>query len=342
MKPVTQRDVALAARVSQNTVSLALRGDPRLPAATRDRIQQAATKLGYRPNPLVAALMSAVRQRKGRAAGVVAIVLAGPARGRVGEHPSLQRALAGSREHAAQRGYRVEEFWMQDQRLSPARLQSMLLARGIRGVVLHPDEENPVPPALDWTRFASAVLAVLDPHLGRFHCASSQAFRNVEIAVMQLRQRGYRRIGLAVPQRYDLMVDRLYSGAFAALPDVAPRQALLRLFSGTEWNRDTFLGWFAKARPDVVLTRTTDVRGWLESAGVSIGREIGLVHLGWHTGLKGWAGVDLQAEAMGAAAVDLVIEQLNSNSFGLPEVPKMVLIAGRWRDGPSIESNRKL
>ena len=50
------QDVARAAGVHQTTVSLALRNDPRLPAATRERIQAHAKKLGYRPDPMLAAL----------------------------------------------------------------------------------------------------------------------------------------------------------------------------------------------------------------------------------------------------------------------------------------------
>lgn len=44
---VTSHDVARLARVSQPTVSRALRGDPRVAEATRARVQQAARELGY-------------------------------------------------------------------------------------------------------------------------------------------------------------------------------------------------------------------------------------------------------------------------------------------------------
>lgn len=45
--PVTSHDVARLAGVSQPTVSRALRGDPRVAESTRQRVQQAATELGY-------------------------------------------------------------------------------------------------------------------------------------------------------------------------------------------------------------------------------------------------------------------------------------------------------
>ena len=46
----TSHDVALAAGVSQPTVSRALRGDPRVTDATRHRVQRAAASLGYVPS----------------------------------------------------------------------------------------------------------------------------------------------------------------------------------------------------------------------------------------------------------------------------------------------------
>jgi DNA-binding LacI/PurR family transcriptional regulator len=62
-RPVTtMRDIAAAASVSQSTVSRILSGAPtRVPIApeTRERVVQAAQRLGYRPNPLARGLRGA-------------------------------------------------------------------------------------------------------------------------------------------------------------------------------------------------------------------------------------------------------------------------------------------
>src|SRR5437763_1467974 len=56
-KQTTLRDIAAKAGVSVMTVSRALRNHPHLASETRARILQLAERLGYRPNPMVSALM---------------------------------------------------------------------------------------------------------------------------------------------------------------------------------------------------------------------------------------------------------------------------------------------
>ena len=66
---VTSRDIAREAGVSQPTVSRALRGDPRVAAATIARVEETARRLGYVPN-------AAGRTLRTRRTSTVAIVIA--------------------------------------------------------------------------------------------------------------------------------------------------------------------------------------------------------------------------------------------------------------------------
>ncbi|WP_125613833.1 LacI family DNA-binding transcriptional regulator [Specibacter cremeus] len=62
---VTSRDVAKLAGVSQPTVSRALRDDPRLSAATKERVRKSAERLGYVPSDVGRALSSGRTRRIG-------------------------------------------------------------------------------------------------------------------------------------------------------------------------------------------------------------------------------------------------------------------------------------
>ena len=65
---VTQKDIARACGFAVNTVSRALRGDPRLPEKTRKRIGETAFRMGYIRNSLASSL------RSGRSQTVAVIV----------------------------------------------------------------------------------------------------------------------------------------------------------------------------------------------------------------------------------------------------------------------------
>ena len=59
-QPVTLTDVARHAGVSQSTVSRALRDDPRVSLATRERIRLIATTINYSPNLMAQSLITGV------------------------------------------------------------------------------------------------------------------------------------------------------------------------------------------------------------------------------------------------------------------------------------------
>ena len=56
------RSLARQLGLSAATVSLALRDSPRVMAATKRRVRQAAGRAGYQPNPLVRSVMAAMRR----------------------------------------------------------------------------------------------------------------------------------------------------------------------------------------------------------------------------------------------------------------------------------------
>ncbi len=61
--PVTVRDIALATGLHHTTISLGLRNSPKLRPETLKKIQSAAKRLGYVPDPMLSAL-NAYRQGK--------------------------------------------------------------------------------------------------------------------------------------------------------------------------------------------------------------------------------------------------------------------------------------
>lgn len=74
MKRVTVADVALLAGVSKSTVSMVLNGDPRVAAATQDRVRQSIASLGY----IYDRTAGSLRKAQTHAVGVVVTQLTNP------------------------------------------------------------------------------------------------------------------------------------------------------------------------------------------------------------------------------------------------------------------------
>lgn len=119
----TSRDVAIEAGVSQATVSRALRGDPRVAPATRERVVKAAAALGYTPNLLARGLVT----EKTSTVGVVVADLTNPF------YPYLLRSLHDAFNLA---GYRLVLFAERTDNRDGREHLSQLLDRSLDGVLI--------------------------------------------------------------------------------------------------------------------------------------------------------------------------------------------------------------
>ena len=130
----TLREIARRARVSAMTVSRALKNHPKQNPETNRRIRDLAIDMGWKPNPLVSALMGQrVRQHGTRSSANLAIL--DP---RSDDTPANADYIRGARQQAADFGYALDVFPYRPEDVSPAKLRSILDARGIRGLILMP------------------------------------------------------------------------------------------------------------------------------------------------------------------------------------------------------------
>lgn len=116
----TSHDVARMASVSQSTVSRALRGEPGMSAATRERIERAARTLSYVPMETGRSLAT----RATRRIGVVSAELTNPF------YPELVEPL---RAQLDRRGYRI--LLIPDSRAAPVAIER-LVDGSLDGVIL--------------------------------------------------------------------------------------------------------------------------------------------------------------------------------------------------------------
>lgn len=332
----SQSVVAKAAGVSQTAVSLALRNHPSIPEKTRERIKAIAGQLGYRPNPYIAALMKQVRRRRR--------VVERPTIGYLTSHPEkdawrdrgmFRRNYAGACRRAAELGYKIEEVWLKEPGMTGDRVSKILWTRSIDGVIVAPLPQGSGHVHLQWERFAAATInySVTRP---RLHRAAYHQMQSMALAVRRLMRMGYGRIGLAMPAEADARADHAWLASFLFHQERCAARDKWGVLVAETWHEAVFRDWYNQWRPDVVISSELAVMQWLGRLGLRIPSDVAFLYLEWGEDESETAGIRQNARMVGAAAVDLVVEQLEHNERGLPGSPKVVLVAGEWVDGPTV------
>lgn len=334
---VSQRDLARIAGVSPMTVSLALRGHPSISAETRARIVKLAEQQHYRPDPALAALNAyRIKQAPARFHGTLAWVTNFPERDGWRKMIQATGYFDGAAARADQLGYRLEEFWLAEPGLNARRATQILLARGIRGLVIAPLPAPRGTLELDWRHFSAAALgySLATPKL---HVIMNNQFRNMKHVVQTLHERGHRRIGLAMPSANDERVDHNYLGGYwIAQRDFPPGAARLEPLIAANLDKKTFVAWYRRAKPDAVVVAASmshQVIDWLRELGTRVPEDVSIAVASIPYRDTIISGVDENVPSIGAQAVETVVGMIHRNEQGVPERPFSLLLEGVWAEG---------
>ena len=320
---ITLREIALKAGVSTSTVSRALRNDPHIPAATCERLQALAEKLGYCPNPLLVALMDHRWKRGANEAGTLAWINAFPKRGQ----PSLSwfhiAVFKGAEARAKLLGYRLEEFFLRESGMTGRRLSQILSSRGIRGLCVGPLPKGRGHISMSWGKFSCATVGytMLRPNL---HRVTPHHLQGVIETLRHLRHLKYRRIGVWMTAEENRKVSYNWmagTGLFSKLYPGVTCCLTTNVSTAAE-----FGGWIEREKLDCVLGSSEVVKRW----GDELKLTIPMATLSWHSGVA-MPGLDQNAGEIGAAAIDLVVGQIRRNETGIPKTARVLMVEGEWR-----------
>lgn len=336
MPKTSLKDIANAMGISRMTVSLALRNHPRIPESTKVRIREMAEKLGYRPDPEISKLMARLRERQvAMQPSTLALITTADQSQPWRFNKHFRKFYEGAKHRADELGYRLEEFWLREPSLRGERLAKILKARSIEGLLIGPLSRPSGHLSFDLSEFA-AVEHGQNVWSPRLHRVDHNQFQGMLLAIRQLRRLGYRRIGFAVLEGYDRRVLHTWEGGFLFAQQRLPKSDRIQpLISPTMDPRD-FVKWLDKTTPQVVIGSHLEIKDWIRQAGWSIPRDIGFVYLDWLEESDACAGINQHYEVIAAAAVDLVVEQVQANERGIADHPKLVLIDGTWVAGETV------
>lgn len=337
MPQTTLQDVAARAGVHRSTVALALRDHPRIPESTRRRIQAIAKKLGYRLNPLVAALMRS--RRTGTPVKHVTLAFVTNYPTRFGWEPAQHdrpNFFPGAVARAREFGYKLDHLWLGEPGMTPKRFCDVLAARGIHGLLI-----SRLPPGqhsldLVWDRFSCVSLG-LTLRSPRLHHVTENHFDTAWQAMQECRERGYRRVGFVFSEANDSpRVGDRWLSAYLGQQLQFPPATRLPVCPGEPTDQSTFAAWFRRHRPDALLVNhCTPVLHWLEAMGKKVPADVGLVELEDHPKL-GCAGVYYDPAKIGALGVDMLVGLMHRNETGVPTNQHEILLTGEWREGTTL------
>lgn len=340
---VSLQKIADELGVSKMTVSLALHKNPRISAEMRERVWAVATRLGYVPNADVTRLMSAVRHAAldGRALPL-AYITTGETKGVWRNSPTELQYWQGASARALEHGYYVDEYWIEEPRMSEARMSDILWHRGIKGIIVPPiyrtlrHDARSLSMHIDWARFSGIAISdmLADPPLNRVihdHYSSM-------ITVMQsLVKLGYRRIGLCLIEHMDLTVNQRWQAGYRLYAANNPvGMAQVEPLIAAEINPRLIKQWITRHKLDAVVSAERRMPRFYREMGFTFGSG-GPAYADLDLNIDdpeyaGVSGIVQNSRTMGAAAVDMVIAAINRNESGIPEISKVLQVEGTWQD----------
>ena len=344
MKPsaptrITLRDMARHLDISHTTVSRALKNDPRISEAVRKQVHEVAQTMGYEPDPMLAALAHYRRSRgEHPVTGSLAWVNTWPDPKQLRSFREFDLYWKGASEEAKRNGYLLDELDCPKD-LSPARLQEVLRARGIRGILLPPSWAGQTP---DWKHFNWDAFCVV-----RFgysiktpaaHLVASDQLSNGLLAFETMRQRGYRRIGMVMWKVQGTQLVRFSAGYLYGQLQIPIRLRLPPLMlkeAGQAADDRELIIWLKQTKPDAILTDVSLLPRMLARAKCRVPQDVGLAALSVLDGGAS-AGIYQNSDEIGAAAIQLLISLIHHNQRGIPEIPREVIVPGRWVDGDTL------
>jgi LacI family transcriptional regulator len=349
---VTLSDIASKAGVHVTTVSLAMRNHPRLPEATRQRIQALAQQMGYTPDPLLRALVAyrgGVIER--RNTPTLAYVTNWTTRWgwkNVTAHPDFYEGAVAK---AKELGYVLEHFWMRDEGMSQERLGQILYSRGINGLIIA-SHGREMGDALQfkWENF-SAVKIDYFPHQPALHNVTNNQCDIARLAMHKVIAAGYRRVGFVMHRGWDHAVDHLWTAGYLCeqqaltareripahlFPEPEPVERWLNESKSEVFPEpEAFMAWFEKYQPEVVISKASFVLPLFKKMGLSVPRDVAFVDVFLDDFSGRTAGVKQNHTTVGALAVEILAGQLQHNKYGVPEIPTTTYVEGTWHSGAS-------
>lgn len=341
MSRPTIRTIAEKMGLSNATISLALRGHPRIPRETCERVAKTAREVGYMPNPSISKLMTHIRSaRKVEAMTSVAFLNANQRKDLQNMSPYHQQLQQGIEEQGRSLGYRVESFWLKEKGMTTKRMNQILESRGIQGLIIPPIRPFGCRLSLNWESFSAvtAGYSLFEPRINRLVGNQRQA---IYTCIHRLLQTGHKRIGLVCHRNFDSRLTFITSSVYEWFQKRLPSKRRIPLLFMERNDYSSLESWIRKYKPDGVLSHIQHLPHLVEEIGYSIPKDISVVIEGTQTQDTKVSGCYIPPYAIGERLMKLLDSQLLQNEFGIPDRPFTILMEMQWEAGTTMAQRGK-
>lgn len=353
---ISLRELARIAGVSPATVSLAMKHSPRLSRETKDRIRQLAKKHGYRPNPRLSRILTeTVRSRYKKDGGLIYLIITRYTRK---NWNSKNKCFVAMSNRCRELGYALEPFWIQGPNLTPERANQIMYSRGVDGLIIHPPpysmrEGSRLTIPVEWEKFCVVEIddVITEPIL---HHVRHDHLSGIWLALQNMEELGYRRIGLCLSPEVDFATHHRWSAGFnywAATRNLSESIRTPLLYDG---NPQTLRSWILSQGLDAVIGPSDDIYKHILEIGLKVPHDIAFAALDIEAveaektrksvskpktsngapGLPVVAGILQSREEQYSLAVDMLVSLIARGARGVPTQSSTWIIGGKWH--PSV------
>jgi hypothetical protein len=215
--------------------------------AERRRIQAIARRLGYKRDPEIARLMEHLRTtRAQRRDSTLAVIIPELDREGLASYSPITEMLKGIRAQAEEAGFVPELFFLTDPGMTPARLRSILVARGIKGLILAPYASGVGTLDLDVSGFSAATTgySIVRPQV---HRACPNYLQMMDELIDHLQRLHFHRIGLVMTYSRGGIGHKLLTSSYLYYQSLLPVRERIPILPREEVNERDHRGVAAAA-----------------------------------------------------------------------------------------------
>lgn len=333
---------------TKTTVSLALRGHPRISEETKKKVEAVAKAQGYSRDPHLTRAFSIIRKGRNPTHNVIGYLDTSQRSNELGS-PFADHVKRNLIESAENKGFSITSFVVDEKQMSLKRLKQVIESRSIKYLLIPaPALIDDLP--LDWENHSSIVLSTR-PLEHRFNRVTTSNYQAISLLMKNIKNKGYQRPGFIIRNVIDKIQDSECSITYLGISKYLGLDDRVPIFFTEETTSIAdYEAWYWKHQPDVIIQNSqtgTTTEGLLSYTHIMnrfekpLPETTGRCSLNANPDMETVSGIIRNEQEIGYSAIELMLSMIERNTMGLPDHPKVLTILSDWYQGESLPKKSK-